>query len=232
MFSPILSESAINTRPMTKLQLPDQIPLFPLSGTLLLPGGNLPLHIFEQRYLDMINDSLQQDRIIGMIQPRMRESYMHEPPICTTGCAGYITHHDDTPDGCKQITLSGLYRFNIVTELDTDHLYRVAKVHYLTPDNTGKASDNNAVGDDKISRLMHSLSAYLPMLDTDINAQQLQGNQSAKMVNKLAMYCPFSAMEKQALLEAANLDARTDMLIDLIERSLLENWHSDESLLN
>jgi uncharacterized protein len=232
MFSPILSETALKTRRMTKLQLPDQIPLFPLSGTLLLPGGNLPLHIFEQRYLDMVNDSLQQDRIIGIIQPRMRESYMHEPPICTTGCAGYITHHDDMPDGCKQITLSGLYRFEIVTELDTDHLYRVAKVHYLTPDSAGKTSGDNAVGDDKISRLMHSLSAYLPLLDTDINAHQLQDGHDAELVNKLAMHCPFSAMEKQALLEAASLDARTDMLIDLIERSVLENWHADNTRLN
>lgn len=232
MLSPILFQTELNTRRMTKLQLPDQIPLFPLSGTLLLPGGNLPLHIFEQRYLDMINDSLQQDRIIGIIQPRMRNSYMHEPPICTTGCAGYITHHDDTPDGCKQITLSGLYRFEVITELDTDHLYRVAKVHYLTPDSIGNTSDSNAVGGDKISRLMHSLSSYLPLLDTDIDAYQMQGGHNAELVNKLAMHCPFSAMEKQALLEAANLDARTDLLIDLIERSVLENWHGDSSRLN
>lgn len=215
---------------MTKLQLPEKIPLFPLSGTLLLPGGTLPLHIFEQRYLDMVNDSLQQDRIIGMVQPRMRASYMHEPPVCTTGCAGYITHHEETPDGLKQITLSGLYRFDIVTELDTDHLYRVARVHYLTREHSGRNS--NVVGEDKLNRLMHSLATYLPMLDTELEPRLLQEAHNQELVNKLAMYCPFNAMEKQALLEADNLNARTDMLIDLIERSVLENWHGDDSRVN
>lgn len=213
---------------MTKLQLPKQIPLFPLSGTLLLPGGNLPLNIFEQRYQDMVNDSLQQDRIIGMIQPRMRESYMHEPPVCTTGCAGYITHHEDTPDGRKLITLSGLYRFEIVTELDLEHLYRVAKVRYLDQ----VQNDGENVTQDKISRLMHSLTSYLPMLDTEIDTAKLQDCQQAEVVNKLAMYCPFSAMEKQALLEAKNLEERADLLIDLIERSLLENWNTGDARLN
>lgn len=215
---------------MPKLQLPEQIPLFPLSGTLLLPGGNLPLNIFEQRYLDMVNDSLEHERIIGMIQPRMRESYMHEPPVCTTGCAGYITHHEDTHDGRKLISLSGLYRFEIVTELDTEHLYRVAKVRYL--DVTHGSSEPENVNQDKITRLMHSLATYLPMLDTDIDTSKLVDGQQAEVVNKLAMYCPFSAMEKQALLEADNLDARTDLLINLIERSVLENWNAGDARLN
>lgn len=214
---------------MTKLQLPDQIPLFPLSGALLLPGGSLQLHIFEQRYLDMVNDALGQERIIGMIQPRLRESFMHEPPVCTTGCAGYITHHEDLPDGCKRITLSGLYRFDIVTELDTDHLYRVARVRYLTHDGFER---RDAIDDGRIHRLIHSLSAFLPMLDADIDTDRLRNTHSDELVTQLAMNFPFNAMEKQALLEADGLDARADLLIDLIERSVLENWHTDQQLVN
>jgi len=214
---------------MTKLQLPDQIPLFPLSGALLLPGGSLPLHVFEQRYLDMVDDAMRQHRIIGMIQPRLRESFMHEPPVCTTGCAGYITHHEDLPDGCKRITLSGLYRFDIVTELDTDHLYRVARVRYLTHDGY---EHSDGIDEQRINRLMHSLTAFLPMLDADIDPQRLREAHSNELVTQLAMNFPFSAMEKQALLEATDLDARAELLIDLIERSVLENWHGDRQLAN
>jgi Lon protease-like protein len=213
---------------MNEIELPKQIPLFPLPGVLLLPGGNLPLHIFEQRYLDMVNDALAGARVIGMVQPRLRHSNLHEPPLCNTGCAGYITQHEETSDGRMLIVLSGLCRFHIVNELDNDTLYRTADVNWLPGSNVAPQDQDL----DKHARLLTAASNYLPMLNEEFDSEQIRSSSLPDLVTVLSMHCPFSAMEKQSLLEAPDLAQRTDILIDLLERAMLDNWRAEDHAVN
>jgi len=213
---------------MSDITLPQRIPLFPLSGVLLLPGGRLPLHIFEPRYLDMVGDSLVRERIIGMVQPRLRARHLLEPPVCSIGCAGYISEHESLDDGRMLIALRGVSRFRVVAEVDADRLYRVAEVDWLPPESGAAAHLAHGQRD----RLRSALASYLPLLDADLDTRDLAVTPGDLLVNQLAMHCPFSAMEKQALLETDDIAARASLLIDLLERTVLESWPVDESVVN
>ncbi|GBE08894.1 lon protease 2 [bacterium BMS3Bbin11] len=204
---------------MNDIRLPRNIPLFPLPGVLLLPGGILPLHIFEQRYLHMFRDALQGDGIIGMIQPSTNQSCQSDPPVYMTGCTGKITHHEDTNDGRMLVTLRGLCRFDIVQEHDDRYLYRTAEVDYLPSGNIIREGNN-----DKHRRLLNAASLYLPMPEENSHLGPILEASMSELVTALAMHCPFSSTQKQSLLEASDVESRVDRLIELLEQAALDNW--------
>lgn len=191
---------------------PTIIPLFPLAGSILLPKGQLPLNIFEPRYLRMIDDALASARTIGMIQPR--EDDEGSSPLYRVGCAGRITAFSETGDGRYLITLTGLLRFSVKAELDAMSPYRQAEVDYSAfvadadPDRTTAAVDRR--------RLFEAMRLYLDAenLSTDWDAASEAPTDA--LVNSLAMGCPFAPNEKQALLEAPSVAERADCLIALM----------------
>ena len=196
--------------------LPKQIPLFPLAGALLLPGGQLPLNIFEPRYLRMIDDALSGARMIGMIQPRdgMMEG---RPPLYGVGCAGRIRSFAETDDGRYLITLGGRRRFRLVEELNTDAPYRQAAVDWNAYA-TDEGVDPSAEFIDR-DRLVSAMRHYLSAEGLKTDWEVVDDAPSEALVASLAMGCPFAPNEKQALLEADTALARADCLIALMEMS-------------
>lgn len=186
------------------------LPLFPLAGALLLPRGSLPLHIFEPRYLAMVEDAMLGNRMIGMVQPRTEA----EPPLLySVGCAGVITAHTQSPDGRKFITLTGVSRFVIANELPVVRGYRRAEVRWerfaadLQEDDGAPAHDPALLG---------SLRAYFAQHAYNADWDALAEMPMAALVNLLAMMCPFEPREKQALLEADTLGERAQVLHALL----------------
>ncbi len=198
-------------------ELPRIIPIFPLSGALLLPQGKLPLNIFEPLYLQMTEDAIAAERVIGMIQPENNE----EPPaIFGTGCMGRITSFSETDDGRLLITLSGMCRFNIIEELPLVNGYRrvVADCHRYRND---LSTDHEA--EIPRERLLEALRGYLVLKHVDANWEAIEKTDDLNLVTSLAMMCPFEASEKQALLEADAVSDRADIMVTLLEMALLES---------
>jgi Lon protease-like protein len=195
-------------------ELPDVIPLFPLAGALLLPGGQLPLNIFEPRYLRMVDDALAGSRLIGMIQPREWEE-ASPPALYAIGCAGRITAFAETGDGRYMITLTGVRRFGLRRELKVDTPYRQAVADWARFAGDGDADESAAAVDRE--RLEAAMRRYLEAegLKTDWDA--VSGAPTDALIASLAMGCPFAPNEKQALLEAENVEARGRCLIALME---------------
>ena len=213
---------------MQDIRLPKNIPIFPLSGVLLLPGGLLPLHIFEQRYLDMFRDALAGDGIIGMIQPELEQAHLQNPAVCSTGCAGKISHNEDTSDGRMLVTLRGLCRFETVQELDNNLPYRTSEVNYLPSGNIFMDENENS----KRQRLLNAASLYLSLLEENARLEPILEASMSELVTVLSMHCPFSSLEKQSLLEAPDLNNRVDRLIELLEQSALDGWTSGDQTVN
>ena len=205
-------------------QLPEAIPIFPLSGALLLPGGRLPLNIFEPRYLAMVLDSLAGHRLIGMVQPAKPGGFAGDglptgeglPPVQPTGCAGRIVQFAETEDGRLLITLAGLIRFEVGQELPLHHSgYRRVMTHFERF--RGDLDHAEEVVKLDRSRMMAALHAYFRghKLSTDWKAVQDAGDRN--LITSLSMVLPFGPAEKQALLEATDSTARARLLIALLE---------------
>lgn len=208
--------------------LPTEIPLFPLAGALLLPGGQLPLNIFEPRYLRMVDDALGGARIIGMIQPREAAS-AGAPPLYAVGCAGRITAFAETDDGRYLITLVGRRRFRLVEELDVDTPYRQARVDWSAFPDDGRA-DPSAEFVDR-DRLIRAMRGYLDAEGLKTDWEVVHDAPTEALVASLAMGCPFAPNEKQALLEAKTMLARADCLIALMEMSIAGENGGEDSFL-
>ncbi|MBQ1543290.1 peptidase S16 [Caulobacter sp. CCUG 60055] len=195
--------------------LPRVIPVFPLNGALLLPYGQLPLNVFEPRYLNMVDDAMAGDRIIGMIQTRAGGVADLPPPLAPIGCAGRITSFAETPDGRYLITLSGLCRFAAGDELPVRTPYRqvIADFHGFAGDLRPMVEDE---GFDRI-RFLSALKAYLDRRALDLDWEAAKTAPGDALVNSLAMALPFEPAEKQALLEARGLRDRRQALIALME---------------
>lgn len=199
--------------------LPAEIPVFPLTGVLLLPHGKLPLNIFEPRYLNMINAALGGSRMIGMIQPRGANEG-DQPEIYQTGCAGRITSFSESEDGRYLITLSGLTRFDIAEELPLRGGYRVVAPDWAPY--RGDLSEEKDTGIDR-DRMLRALKGYFTVNKVDANWDAITGTATDRLVNALAMMCPFQPSEKQALLEASSLSDRANVMVALLEMSLAAN---------
>jgi Lon protease-like protein len=208
-------------------QLPASIPVFPLTGVLVLPRARLPLNIFEPRYLAMVQDSLGSDRLIGMIQPvepGAEADPSVEPPLAGVGCCGRLTAFAETDDGRYLITLSGLCRFRIREEVSTMRGYR-----RVMPDWSPFAGDFVAPAEGGFDRagLMAALKPYFTRRQLTVNWQALETASDEQLISTIAMLCPFTPAEKQALLEAPDFIARTSMLLALMQMAVHESADGD-----
>lgn len=195
--------------------LPQLIPVFPLDGALLLPGGELPLQIFEPRYLNMVDDAMAGDRVIGMIQTR--GGSRARPKLSDVGCLGRITSYAETSDGRYLITLTGLCRFETGEELDLRMPYRQVRAKY---DRFGDDLGDDAeaeVTEAARNRFATALKRYLNHRELDIDWDTAQEAPLEALVNSLCMGLPFEPAEKQAFLEAPNLAGRFEVLTTLLE---------------
>ncbi len=188
--------------------LPKILPIFPLPGVLLLPGGQLPLNIFEARYLAMVRDALGGERTIGMIQPLGGEGDVGAAKIYATGCAGRISAFSETGDGRYLITLSGLIRFEVERELPLLEGYRRAVPDY----NRYRDDLETDTGPFNREGFLKTLGAYLDVAGIEGDWSAIEDTDNEHLVTSLAMHCPFAAPEKQALLEAMTLPERAETL--------------------
>jgi len=190
--------------------LPVTLPVFPLTGAVLLPRGQLPLNVFEPRYLAMVDAALAGTRFIGMIQPVEHEDTVLAPELSKVGCAGRITNFRETDDNRYLITLTGICRFRIAEELAIDTPFR-----QLRPD-LGDLVEESADHFPR-DRLLGALKAYLTQHDLKADWKAVTNAPPETLVNALAMLCPFEPAEKQALVEARNWQERVDTLVALLE---------------
>lgn len=200
--------------------LPRVIPIFPLAGALLLPRGNLPLNIFEPRYLAMVRDGLEGDRLIGMIQPLDPEDTRSEPPIYSVGCLGRIHEHRDLPDGRILITLNGVSRFEVREELSRTTPYRKVLVDYDRFADDCRVVETIAREDR--AALLADLKRFFHCRGLSPDWDAITQAPDETLVNALAMICPFEASEKQALLEAPTLDDRARTMSTLMTFAIAE----------
>lgn len=206
--------------------LPDRIAIFPLTGVLLLPRGDLPLNVFEPRYLNMVEDALGADRMIGMIQPTVHESEADNPPVYRTGCAGRIVRFEETDDGRFLISLRGVSRFDVARELPLCRGYRP-----VTPDWSPYRDDLEAVRAGAIDRgrLLGGLRDYFDAQGIAADWSAIEESPDERLVTCLAMICPFAPPEKQALLEAPTLAERAAVLIALVEMNAHDRSNEEAS---
>jgi Lon protease-like protein len=195
--------------------LPQLIPVFPLDGAMLLPGGELPLQIFEPRYLNMIDDAMTGDRVIGMVQTRGGD--LERPALTAVGCAGRITSYAETSDGRYLITLTGVCRFRVGEELNIRTPYRQVRADYSRFEADLGEADEAEADDTARDRFARALKRYLNRRELDIDWDSAGAAPLEPLVNSLAMGLPFDPAEKQALLEAIDLPARFEALTTLLE---------------
>lgn len=194
--------------------LPQTLDVFPLSGVLLLPRGQLPLNVFEPRYLAMVDAALSGTRLIGMIQPTQNEETVLKPQLASIGCAGRITAYSESEDGRYLVTLTGVCRFRMSEELATETPYRRVKADFAPYVGDLVAADESNFPRE---RLVAALKDYLARRDLKADWKSVLSAPPETLVNALAMLCPFEPPEKQALLEAPGWDERVDTLIALLE---------------
>jgi Lon protease-like protein len=194
--------------------LPTALPVFPLTGALLLPRGQLPLNIFEPRYLAMVDATMSGNRLIGMIQPTEHEEKSLKPALSAVGCAGRITAYQETDDGRYLLTLTGICRFRVAEELNADTPFR-----QIRPDYSTFAGDLVTGNESEFprERLIAALKDYLSHRDLKADWSSVMNAPAETLVNALAMLCPFQPAEKQALLEAPGWLERVDTLVALLE---------------
>ena len=195
--------------------MPAPIPVFPLQGALLLPGTRLPLNIFEPRYLAMIDDALAGHRTVGMIQPKVPEQTVasDHPPLHGIGCAGRIVSFEETGDGRYLIGLRGLCRFDVAEELALRNGYRRVR-----PDYKPWAGDFGPPEDAAIDRekLGAALKAYLAARQLGADWEAIDKTSTGELISIVAMVCPFSPLEKQALLQSRTLTERAETIISIL----------------
>lgn len=205
----------------TPFQLPERIPIFPLSGAVLMPFGHLPLNVFEPRYINLIDDTLGSGRIFGMIQPRQNQGdpVPDDAELFDVGTIGRIIQFNDSGDGRYMITLQGLTRFKMSPTATPypDRGYRWVKAEYdRFPNDLNPVEHYEGAGRERILELMQS---YFGDKDIDADWDAVAEAPYEALVASLAMSCPFAPEEKQALLECPNHQDRARMLISLFEMS-------------
>jgi len=218
--------------------LPRVIPIFPLTGVLLLPGGHLPLNIFEPRYLAMTRAALAEEfRVIGMVQPRVPDlgdnrgvrtvaGQGGKPETYGVGCAGRITSFMETEDGRYQLNLTGLSRFRIVEEMAEQDGYRRVLADYHRY--RGDLADETGADIDR-ARLVSVTKRFFEHQDIRANWDAIEAASDARLVTSLAMSCPFGPNERQALLEAPDLAERARLIVTLLEMALIETGGASDS---
>ena len=207
-----------------KKKLPNIIPVFPLSNFIIFPQTSVPLNIFEPRYVEMINDSMKTNKMIGLIQPK-KNKINSIPDLHVVGCLGKITNFDDASDGRYLIELNGLSRFKIINEIKNDKPYRECKVSFddfIEDINLEKEqlkfSDLELIFKDL--KLLFEKKGYI------INWKSLEQQSLNETINALAMTSPFSLEEKQVLLESQNLGTRKNMIAEILNTYTHDNFNN------
>lgn len=201
--------------------IPPTIPVFPLSAALLLPGGRMPLNIFEPRYVQMIDEVLGGNRLVGMVQPALDGSAREdgEPKLCEVGCVGRLTSFAETSDGRYLISLNGVCRFRITEEIEVRSPFRQCRIAPFAAD----LSDDQGGGDVDRAALLKAFRQYLEANDLQADWESVSRADNATLVNALSMMAPYGPAEKQALLEAPDLRTRAETLIAITEMALAQD---------
>ena len=206
---------------LEKNSLPDEIPVFPLSNFIIFPKTTVPLNIFEPRYIEMIDDAMKGNRIIGMIQPKKNDQTI--PMLYNIGCAGKITSFNETEDGRYLIILNGISRFKIIEELETEKLYRKCKVDFRNY-SYDLDKKNEEIKFSDLELIFKNLKNLFIKQGYTINWKELEKQSLDQTINTLSMASPFSLEEKQILLETSNLSERKKKLEQILSTYNFDNF--------
>ena len=225
-----------NANYLTVADIPKVVPVFPLSGALLLPGGQMPLNIFEPRYLAMIDDAICHDRLVGMIQPRIdmpareeaaKDITIGDPELCELGCLGRITAFQETGDGRYLINLTGICRYRIVDEVECRKGYRRCQIAVFGNE-LESLDDGSEVDRDN---LLATFRKYLDANGMEADWDSVSKASNDTLVTALCMMSPYGPAEKQALLEADTLKARAETLIAITEIALAREAGDTDTII-
>ena len=200
---------------MKKENLPIKIPVFPLSNFIIFPKTTVPLNIFEPRYIDMINDSMKSNKLIGMIQPKKSSNNQLIPILHNIGCLGKIISFTETNDGRYLVELKGLIRFEIVREIDTSKKYREFEIDFKNFYHDLNEEKENLKFTD-LELIFKDLKSLFEKRGFIINWKELEKQSLDEIINALAMASPFTLEEKQVLLEAENLNIRKNKIAEIL----------------
>ena len=205
-----------------KEKFPNRISVFPLSNFIFFPNTNVPLNIFEPRYIEMINDSMKSSRLIGMVQPKKNIGKSFES-LYDIGCLGKITSFSETQDGRYLIVLNGLSRFKIIEEIKNDKLYRECRISFDDFQNDTDINKEDIKFSD-LKLIFKDFKNFFEKKGFAINWNELEKQNLEQTINALAMGSPFSLEEKQILLETKNLSMRKDKLEEILKTYVLDNF--------
>ena len=200
---------------MKKEDLPKKIPVFPLSNFIIFPKTTVPLNIFESRYIDMINDSMKSNKLIGMIQPRTSSNKETLPDLHSIGCCGKITSFKETDDGRYIIELRGLVRFETIKEIQSNNKYREYEIDFKNYYHDLNHEKEEIKFTD-LELIFKDLKSLFEKRGFIINWKALEKQSLDEIINALAMASPFSLEEKQVLLEAKNLNIRKNKIAEIL----------------
>ena len=208
-----------------KLNLPKTISVFPLSGVIFFPKTNLPLNIFEPRYLTLINDCIKSNKYMGMIQTKDDTS-----DVYSVGCLGRITEHKKTKDGRMLVNLTGINRFEIISEINNDKIYREFEVSYKKFSEDQEPGRDQTIMLETIKEIYEKTKIFFKKNGLLLNWAEFEKLDIDQKINTLAMIAPISDVEKQMILESIHVDSKTKILSKIIEFYLHENF-SDKTIL-
>ena len=204
---------------------PKIIPVFPLSNFIIFPNTTVPLNIFEPRYLDMVNDSMKSNKLIGMIQPKNSKDENGIPKLHDVGCLGKIMSLRETEDGRYLIELKGKIRFHIINEISSDKKYRSVEVDYKGFSND-LSDEKEKINFSDLELIFKDLKSLFEKRGFIINWKALEKQSLDETINALAMASPFSLEEKQILLEAKNLDIRKNKIAEILKTYIFDNYEN------
>jgi uncharacterized protein len=194
------------------LDLPKVIPVFPLSGVIFFPKTNLPLNIFEPRYLALANDCMKSHKYMGMIQVKRNSN-----DVYSIGCLGKITEHKNTRDGTMLVNLTGITRFEIKSEINNDKIYREFEVSYKKFSNDLEKEKKQTLVKEKIEEIFKKTKIFFKRNGLLLNWNEFEKLDQDQKINTLAMIAPISNEEKQTILETVHIDSKTQILSEIIE---------------
>ena len=208
---------------MKKENLPKVIPVFPLSNFIIFPGTSVPLNIFEPRYVEMINDSMKSNKLIGMIQPRTKDNGI--PGLYDVGCLGKIVTFQETDNSRFLIEIKGITRFEIIKEIQSNKKYRQCEVNYENYNND-LITDKQDIKFADLELIFKDLKLLFEKKGFIINWKGLEKQSLNETLNALAMASPFTLEEKQVLLEAKNLDIRKNKIAEILATYTYDEYHN------
>ncbi len=207
---------------MEEKKLPEIIPVFPLSNFIIFPNTNVPLNIFEPRYIQMVDDAMRNNKIIGMVQPK-KSGNPDKPDLFEVGCTGKITSYNETDDGRYLIVLNGISRFRILNEVIDKKLYRNVKVDYQEFKNDLNLNKEDIKFSD-LELIFVNLKKLFQRQGYSINWKDLEKQSLDQTINTLSMASPFSLEEKQILLESNDINSRREKLEEILKTYILDNF--------